>query len=314
MDEHGMGPLEAMQAVVVARRHFIDDLPKTQIADELGISRFKVARLIDDAIAHGLLRIEIAMPYEIDFDTSERLKSTYRLDDAVVMVSPDTSSETTRDQLASLAASTLPELVDAGDVIGIGCGRTLNAMADPLPELPACSVVQIAGNMPTDDYWLNTTQLFSSFRTRCAGRLYPLHAPFIVDDHQIAKRWRSETSIRPTVEMFAHVTKALVGIGSWAPESSGYLEVLTEAETRELRAAGVRADVCSALLDDDGQPIETHLTDRIIGMTTEELSAVPQVIAVAGGADKGNAVRAALRSGLVSILITDNSAADVALG
>jgi hypothetical protein len=44
---------------------------------ELGLSRFKVARLLGTARASGLVRIEIADPDMIDVDLSARLEGAY---------------------------------------------------------------------------------------------------------------------------------------------------------------------------------------------------------------------------------------------
>jgi hypothetical protein len=43
----------------VARRYYLQEQSKVDIAALLGISRFKVARLLDEARSTGLVRIEI---------------------------------------------------------------------------------------------------------------------------------------------------------------------------------------------------------------------------------------------------------------
>lgn len=41
---------------LVVRRYFAEMKTKVEIAEELGVSRFKVARLIDDAIEQGYIK------------------------------------------------------------------------------------------------------------------------------------------------------------------------------------------------------------------------------------------------------------------
>ena len=43
------GPAELVIAASVARRYYMDGLSKTEIADEYGLSRFKIARLLETA-------------------------------------------------------------------------------------------------------------------------------------------------------------------------------------------------------------------------------------------------------------------------
>ncbi len=53
------GPAATALAADVARRYYIDGATKSEIAGELGLSRFKVARVLDQARTSGLVRIEL---------------------------------------------------------------------------------------------------------------------------------------------------------------------------------------------------------------------------------------------------------------
>jgi DNA-binding transcriptional regulator LsrR (DeoR family) len=66
----------------------------------------------------------------------------------------------------------------------------------------------------------------------------------------------------------------------------------------------MRAEVGGIALDADGNVLVTPLTDRIIGIDAERLRAVPDVIAIVYGPAKAHAVRAAIRGGLVSSVVT----------
>src|ERR1700739_3331505 len=55
-------PSEVVLAARVARQFYIEGVSKVDIADQLGISRFRVARLLDSARESGLVRIEIGLP------------------------------------------------------------------------------------------------------------------------------------------------------------------------------------------------------------------------------------------------------------
>jgi DNA-binding transcriptional regulator LsrR (DeoR family) len=68
------GPAELVLAASVARRYYMDRLSKTEIADEYRLSRFKIARLLETARSHGLVRIEISHPGTIDVELSVLLR------------------------------------------------------------------------------------------------------------------------------------------------------------------------------------------------------------------------------------------------
>ncbi|MBV8987282.1 MAG: hypothetical protein JO372_01850, partial [Solirubrobacterales bacterium] len=54
-----LGPAGLVLMANVARRFYFEGATKSDIADQLQLSRFKVARILDQARAEGLVRIEI---------------------------------------------------------------------------------------------------------------------------------------------------------------------------------------------------------------------------------------------------------------
>ena len=76
-------------AATVARRYFLEDRTKVQIAAELSLSRFKVARLIDLARSSGIVRITIATPGAVDTELSVLLREHLGLGRALVVNTVD---------------------------------------------------------------------------------------------------------------------------------------------------------------------------------------------------------------------------------
>ena len=98
------GPAQLVLTATVARRYYVDGRSKVEIADELDLSRFKVARLLDLALGTGLVRIEIAHPGEIDVAISSDLRDAYGLQHAVVVDTLEEDGES----YASRSARPLP--------------------------------------------------------------------------------------------------------------------------------------------------------------------------------------------------------------
>src|ERR687897_2112865 len=83
------GPARVVLTASVARRYFLDGRSKVEIAEEFGMSRFKVARLLDDARESGLVRIEIRHQGEIDVDLSAQLRERFGLLHSIVVDGAD---------------------------------------------------------------------------------------------------------------------------------------------------------------------------------------------------------------------------------
>lgn len=142
-----MGPAELVQAAAMARRFYLEGKSKIQIAEEFGVSRFKVARVLETALERDLVRIEIRVPAELDAERSDALRARYGLRHAVVVESPADATEDAPDpeNLGAVAADLLGELVNEGDVLGLAWGRSTIHMAASLHRLPQCTVVQLTG-------------------------------------------------------------------------------------------------------------------------------------------------------------------------
>src|SRR6478609_8801267 len=61
----------------VARMFYIDGMAKSDIATMLGISRFRVARLLDEAVATGLVQITIAEDPDVDISIGRALEERF---------------------------------------------------------------------------------------------------------------------------------------------------------------------------------------------------------------------------------------------
>jgi DNA-binding transcriptional regulator LsrR (DeoR family) len=306
--------LHLVNTVLACRRYYLDGASKSEIAAELGVSRFKVARMLDKARRDGIVRIDIDPLPELDLDLGDALARRHRIRGALVVRSGAEPEELRLARLGHAAAAILGDTLEAADVLGISWGRTLHAMVEQLPRLPACSVVQLVGSVPTLQLEVNALELVRRLAQRATGPVFPLHVPLLVGSAEMAGALATDPMASATLAKFDELTRAVVGIGAWAPGGSMIRAALSDADARAVEAAGGIADLCSIVLDADGNEVRAAgLPERCIAIREAQLRRVPDVIAIAGGADKVPAIRAALRSGLVHRLVTDEDAARLLL-
>ncbi len=303
-------PFRATQAAFAARRYLVDGANIKDVAAELGMSRFKAARLVDWARAAGLVRIEISSGADTDVALSAELEHAFGLERALVVAGLDGPVESVRDALAEVAARGIAELVGPRDVVGVSWGSTLDAVVDRLPGLRAAGVVQLVGGMATLRSATGGVDLVRRLALHAGTDGYALVAPLIVRTAASADALRGEPMIAETLRRVEDVTIAVAGIGSWDPPSSRLIELFDDREIERFRRRGVSADLCGIMVAADGTlPAPASVDARRIGILPAQLDAVPRVVAVAGGAEKHEAIHAVLRSGLVDVLITDAGSA-----
>lgn len=306
-----LGPAQLVLTASVARRYYIEGKTKIEIADELALSRFKVARILEEARSSGLVRIEIGYPGEIDVALSADLRDAYHLQHALVVDTLEDEPAALRGMIGAAAAELLSEIVTAEDVLGLGWARSLIAMRGHLRRLAACSVVQLTGALAQSDVDDSSIDLVRDVARIAGGPAYLFYAPMLVPDS--AAILLRQPEVARAIAQFASVTKAVVGIGSWQPPYSTLYDAISAQDRRTLAKLGVCADVSGVLLDGAGAPVTAALTDRIVGIHAAQLKQVPEVIALAYGVEKAAAARSALRGGYVTSLVTHTAFAQALL-
>lgn len=301
-------PTELILMARAARRYYVDDMSKTDIADELGISRFRVARLIDAAKRTGMVRIEIDPPAGVNTQLSVELQETFGLAHAVVVDFADDHADALRGRLGEVAAEVLQEIVGSDDVLGMAWARSLRGVGASIAGLAPCPVVQLTGALSGPD-GSDIIDLVRRVAAAGGGTPHVFYAPLVAPDAASARMVRRQPDVSRAIALAAEVTIAVVGIGAWQPGLSTIFDMV-EPEARErARMLGTIGEISGALIDATGSAVASPLSRRIIGVTAEQLEAIDVVLSVAYGEAKAPAVAAAMRGGLVNGLITHSSLA-----
>jgi DNA-binding transcriptional regulator LsrR (DeoR family) len=198
----------------VARLYYIRELTQQEIATRLGVSRFKVLRLLEQARAEGVVRFEIDGVVPDHDELGLELEKRFGLAQAHVA-----------DDVAGAAAALLPQLLTANEVLGVAWGETLAAISERLPPLEAAiPVVQICGAIEGLEPGTGPTALAARFAAKAGGPFHPLEAPAVANERALRR------VVKPTTAMFDKVTTALVGVGA---RSDGTGHVLVHVFDRD---------------------------------------------------------------------------------
>jgi DNA-binding transcriptional regulator LsrR (DeoR family) len=307
------GPAQLVLTASVARRYYLDGKSKIEIADEFKLSRFKVARLLDDARSSGLVRIEIGQPGAIDLDLSGELRAAYGLVHAIVVDTLEDDPLALRRLVGKAGAELLSEIATRSDVLGLGWARALISMRSALGGLAAHSVVQLTGALSRPDVDDSSIELVRDVARIANCPAYRFYAPLIVNDAPTATALRGHPQVARAISMFPKVTKAVVAVGAWEPGASTIHDAITPPERKALLRLGVHAEVSGVLLDTDGAAVHAPLTERMICIDAADLGRIPEVIALVYGPQKVSATRAAIRGGYVNGIVTHASLAKALL-
>jgi DNA-binding transcriptional regulator LsrR (DeoR family) len=298
----------------IALAYYEDNLSQKEIAQRFGLSRIKVSRLLSECRATGIVDITITSPGDPSAALERQLQFQYGLKEAtVVPIVTDDKSVLTR-SLGAAAARSLARSLQGVRAVTLTWGTTLLATVDALPKQswPHLVVVQCLGGLGAPDADIHGVELAQRLARVLDARPRILPAPGIVRSRMVRDALLTEAQISDTLALAARADVALMGIGvTAAPDSVVRLAgtVLTEAEIGELEAKGAVGDIALRFFDAKGRPVKHAINDRVVGLELEQIRRIPRIIGVAGGIHKVDAIRGALRSKLINVLVTDEDTA-----
>src|SRR5215467_8403706 len=283
-------PSEVVLAARVARQFYLDGVSKVDIADQLGISRFRVARLLDAAREAGMVRIEIGLPGGgLDTGLSAELCSAFGLRHAFAFNVLDEDYLALRRRMGEAAGEVLMDIITPADVLGMSWARSLSGLAAALTGMPPCPIVQLTGAVPPPD-GRDLLDLVRGVARIGGGTAHVFYAPMIVDDAPTAAAIRRQADVAEAFALVPSVTMAVVAIGGWAPGLSTIFDAITPAERAAVAELGVCAEIAGVFIGEDGRPVATPLDSRMIVTPGPVLERIPFVLSVAYGVAKSPAV------------------------
>lgn len=294
------------QLVRASRLYY--ELGETQnaIAEQLGVTRPQVSRLLKRARAEGIVEIRIVDRTAVESPAADALRRDFGLDAVHLAPTIAGPEDLTRRMVGRLGAEVLRGTLRAGAIVGVGDGASVAAVAAALEETAtpvAVTVVPLCGG-----YWSTGPEREPYRRVADAlgGQARGLMAPGLVDDPATRRSLIAHAGVRAIVDLWDRVDVALFGIGgpTWSAAALG------KAVERELDAAGAVGEVLVAPFDLEGQFVCPSLRKRVIALDARRLGRLPVSIGVAAGESKVRPILGALRSGVVRTLVTDVATAE----
>lgn len=298
-------------AIRAAWLSFIGGRTQGEIAKQLGMSPAKVHRLIAHAQKAGFVKFQIeGRPLEC-LELEEQIASEFNLNSCIL--APDLGSGDTESTIRAVsfsAAHVLSDIVSSGSVqrLGIGMGRTIRAAVEAMPKLnrPDLEIISICGSL-TRTLAANPFDVVQRMQERTGGEGYYLPVPYFAENPDEKEMFLGQRSVQALMERARKSDVFIVGIGS--VENEGHLiqrGMISKEEQAELMNSGAVSDLMGRFLTVDGNIAPTRLGDCAVGLHFNEVRGV-RLIAMAGGEGKVDAALAALRAGVITDLVADET-------
>ena len=298
--------------VEIARRYYIDEISQQGIAKEYSLSRPTVSNILKQCREEGIVEIRIRESSAFARGLSDRLRDLYGIREAVIIPSNEDSSAVLNRAGAEAAAFAAAVITD-GMKVGVAWGTSLFQMVHQLKHLNVVDteVVQLMGGLGASNHQYDGADLARDLSKLLNARYYPLQCPVLVKNIEVKEMLVSENGIRDTLQRTGDLDIAFVGLSSNDPDKSALVKAgfLSHEEAEDTLRAGAVGHICGYSYGVEGKMLELPVNHRIIGIEFENLKKIPERVGIACGAEKADAIKAALTGGLITTLITDEAAA-----
>ncbi len=303
---------EELLSVRVAELYYDAGKTQDEVGALLGISRWKVGRLLTQARESGIVRIEIVHPSARRLGAERDLVARYpRLVDAVVVPAAD-DAQATADRVAQAAADHLRALRPVPRTLGVSWGRTLTGVAEHLPQgwAHGVTVVQVNGGVSVNRRPGGAAHVAVTIAGRAAGEAVLLPSPAILEQEETAQAIQSDRTVAAVLARAAQADAYVFSAGV-CDETSAHVEngYLDAAGIRRLQQRGAVGDVLGRYIDADGDIVDPALDARTVGMPLSRLREAATAVFVTAGPAKHDLARTVVHTGLCTVIVTDDDTA-----
>lgn len=290
----------------VARAHYLADRSMLQIAEDEGISRFQVARLLKFARESGIVEIRVHDEADEDPVLAERLARALGISRCIVVGRSRTLGMLpTMESIAAAVARELARVARSGQRVGLTWSRVIEMLPDHVKDLAPVDVVQLAGALSFEGDRRGSVEVTRLVAKAAGGTAYPFYAPLWIDDVRTAESLRTQPDVARCLELIADLDVAVVSVGHWSARGSAVYPLLPEDLAERIRDEGCIGEMSGRLLRHDGTTFPSPIEDQIVGITADQLRRVPVKIASTYGEYRAEATIAGVRAGFVDTLVLD---------
>ncbi|HCM27523.1 MAG TPA: sugar-binding protein [Treponema sp.] len=284
--------------------YYFEDMTQQDIAKLMGISRIRIIKLLEKARQTGIIQFKLRKNAVFNVQAEQKLIKKYHLNDVYIIPTP-ADPEQVNASIANAGSIYICDRLSENMLINMGYGDTAKKLLNNLATMTETpiSCVSLTGGV---SYYLPDTRsnVFNA-------SLHLIPAPLIASSVEMAQAIRNETSVNEIFRMVQLASVTVVGIGAMHENSTIFSTgTLNRNDLHLLRMKGAVGDILSHFVDKDGNLIPNFIEDRLIGLSLEKLKELNNVIGVAAGLEKVDAIRAVLRGRYLDVLITDSSVAE----
>lgn len=283
-----------------ATLYYKKKLTQQEIADILNISRQTVSKLISDAVENKIVEIKIHDPDDDCREIEKKLCEKFNLNNAVVCSTSGENEVLRQMQAVKSAIEYLTPLLKSGNKkIAISWGRTIEALISDLEpfETENNIVYPLFGATDTDKPFFLPNELARNLADKLCCKVKSAWFPYLPDSKTDCELFKNTSYYRSVKGLWGKADISIVGIGDTT------VLKLFEKTFGSKKSTQVVGDIATHFFTKDGQFVPMY--ENRLCASLDDLKSAQTTVAVACGDKKVTAIKGALKTGVIDVLITD---------
>jgi deoxyribonucleoside regulator len=302
--------------LAVAELYYEGDLTMNEIAEQLGLSRSTVSRMLQTARESGVVEITLHRDAGAAEALGAALEERFGVRAHVVPTPRESTSPERLELVATRGGALVSSLFTSEMTLVIPWGTTVAEVGRHLTPVATerSRIVQLNGSGNTFTSGIAyASNLLEMYGTAFSASVHHFPVPVFFDSASTKSAMWKERSLQRVLHIQRHADIALFSVGALASEVPGHLYragYLDRSEMRSLEEEGVVGDLGTIFLRADGSSDKLPLNARSTGMPLRELRRIPRRICIAMGDSKVPVLAAALAARAITDLVTDDHTAE----
>jgi len=311
---NGIRSEEKNELVNILNMHFSEGLTQSEIAKKSNVSNTIISRKIKKGIEHRLVDYYFQDETAYTVNLEKQLEERYQLDEVIVTPAYKRSPEMIEYEVSKAAAFHLLSQIEHVSKIGLTWGGTIWRFISAVPHQshPNLCIIPLCGGIGSTNLELHSNSLAFELAERFSCDYTSLYAPAIVSSEELKAQLEQMDSISTVLKRGREVDMAFVGIGGIHPETSilSKLGYINKTEYSQLKKQGAVGDIGCMFFDKSGNEVVSDFNKKVVAVELANLREIPDVVGIACGVHKAEAVKGCLNGKYLNTLIIDSQLAN----
>ncbi len=305
------------QMIRVATKYYEQGLSQEEIAGSEFVSKSSICRILQNAREQNVVTFRINYPSMAMGDLEAEFKQVFDVDSVSIAPSFSEDMESRIVDTCKLVVEDLQDLLEVNDILAVGWGTTMETFASVFrlySPIKSCSkVVLMNGSLAGNIESIKSSAIVETIARCLRAEGFLLPVPLVVDNIVTAEILAEDSHVKRVLDYARQARIALFSVGAVSMNSVLAKGAYKKEEYEEIMSKNAVGDLVGRYFDINGIEISSDISQRIMGLTFDDVKGKEIRMGVAVGEGKAKAIIGALAGKVINRFYTDQNTARAVL-